>query len=189
MRELAILTFVTLDGVMQAPGQPDEDPSGGFRQGGWAQPYWGEVMEQVKREAMAEPYDMLFGRTTYESFASAFSQESTMTGATKYVASSSPVSDAWANTVPLTGDTVDAIAELKTQEGPLLQVHGSWGLIQTLLANQLIDEYRLWTFPVVTGAGKRLFDDGLSPGPLKLIKTKSTASGVVMTIYRHDRES
>ena len=185
MRDLAILTFVTLDGVMQAPGQPDEE----FSQGGWAQPYWDEVMEQVRREAMTEPYDMLFGRTTYDSFASAFSEDSAMTRATKYVASSSPVSDAWANTVPLTGDAVAAITELKTQDGPLLQVHGSWGLLQTLLANQLIDEYRLWTFPVVTGAGKRLFDNGLLPASLKLVKTQPTASGVVMTIYRRDRES
>jgi dihydrofolate reductase len=184
MRELAILCFVTLDGVMQSPSNPDEDSSGGFDQGGWAQPYWDEVMEQVQREAMSAPYDMLFGHTTYKMFASSFSTESAMTRATKYVACSAPVSNRWANTISLTGDVAEAILELKTREGPLLQVHGSWGLVQTLLSKDLIDEFRIWTFPVLVGSGKKLFGGNSAPTSLRLIKTEATASGAVMSVYR-----
>ena len=164
MRELAILTFVTLDGVMQAPGQPQEDYSGDFRHGGWATPFWDEVMQQVNEEAMAAPYDLLLGRKTYEIFATYFSKVSDddteagiLNKATKYVATKTLKDLKWKNSIPIAGNIAEEVAQLKEQNGPLLQVHGSWQLIQVLLASDLIDEFRLWTFPVVVGSGKRLF--------------------------------
>ncbi len=188
MRKLAILTFVTLDGVMQAPGHPEEDTSGGFSHGGWSAQYWDEVMEQVLREAMAEPYDLLLGRRTYESFAAYWPQADdpvarTLNGATKYVATSASDELEWENSQKLTGDIAVEVAKLKTQGSRLLQVHGSWKLIQTLLPAELIDEFRLWTFPVAVGSGKRLFGEGTVLTDFKLKKTGSTANGVTMSIY------
>lgn len=190
-RELAILTFVTLDGVMQAPAEPEEDFSGDFKHGGWAKPYWDEVMKQVKEEAMAEPYDLLLGRKTYEIFKPHFSKISDKDGdanllneATKYVATNSLKDLDWNNSIPITGDAAAGVAQLKAQDGPLLQVHGSWQLIQTLLTNDLIDEFRLWTFPLVVGSGKCLFGDSPVRYELKLVKTRATSNGVLMGIYR-----
>lgn len=192
MRSLAILTFVTLDGVMQAPSSPDEDRSGGFGGGGWAAPYWGEVMHQVRREAMAAPYDMLFGRKTYDIFAGHFPKAGSspeadaMNAARKYVVTSEPDTLRWANSTAITGNIPDAIRQLKGQDGPLLQVHGSGKLIQTLHTHGLIDEYRLWTFPVVAGSGKRLFETGCAAASLRLTKTETCSNGVVMRFYRLD---
>lgn len=160
-RELAILTFITLDGVMQAPSSPDEDSSGGFTRAGWARGCWDDVMAQVGLEAMAEPYDLLLGRTTYDIFARAHGsniedgEPHPMTAATKYVATSDPRSLKWENSIPLTGDIASEVANLKQQDGPLLQVHGSWKLVQTLIAHDLVDEYRLWTFPVIVADANR----------------------------------
>lgn len=190
MRELAILTFVTLDGVMQAPGRPDEDRSGGFDRGGWGTPYWEAVMAQVRREAMAAPYDMLFGRKTYELFAGHWpnaDRDQTadmMNAAKKYVVSTTLNDLSWNNSELLTGDIPGEIAKLKAQDGPLLQVHGSSELIQTLLAHDLIDEFRLWVFPTIVGPGKRLFGERGAPASLELAKSEANPSGVVMTIYR-----
>ena len=191
MRELAIITFQTLDGVMQAPSAPDEDPSGGFTRGGWAAPYWEAVMGQVMREAMAEPYDILFGRKTYETFAGHWPNESNenpvarmMNDARKYVVTSTLTEFAWNNTEGIAGDAAVEVARLKAQDGPLIQVHGSAELIQMLVAHDLIDEYRLWTFPVVVGSGKRLFADRNALTDLVLTKTEATDNGVVMSIYR-----
>ena len=190
MRELAVLTFVTLDGVMQSPSGPDEDPSGGFRHGGWARDGWDEVMEQVMREAMAEPYDLLLGRKTYEIFAAHFPNAADdphvkrLNEATKFVVTSTLSDLAWKNSVRITGDVATEVSRLKDRDGPLLQVHGSCELIQTLLAHGLIDEFRLWTFPVVVGSGKRLFGDGSAPTPLKLLKSDSCPSGATMSLYR-----
>jgi dihydrofolate reductase len=196
MRELAILTFVTLDGVMQAPALPEEDFSGDFKHGGWATPYWGEVMAQVEEEAMAEPYDLLLGRRTYEIFSGHFSkagddngEAGKLTTARKYVATNTLEILEWNNSVPISGNFAEEIARLKTQEGPLLQVHGSWQLIQLLLANNLIDELRLWTFPVVVGSGKRLFGQTSTKQGLSLVKSRATSNGVVMGIYRRDDPS
>ncbi|MBL4730377.1 MAG: dihydrofolate reductase family protein [Sulfurimonas sp.] len=190
MRKLAILTFQTLDGVMQAPSHPDEDRSGDFKHGGWAQPFWEEVMEQVGREAMAEPYDLLLGRTTYDIFASSFVGSNTdnprakkLTTAKKYVVTSHSEKLAWQNSEKITGDIVAEISRLKQQDGPLLQVHGSWQLIQTLLAHDSIDEFRLWTFPVIVGAGKRLFEERAVPNNLRLIKSDTCPTGAIMSIY------
>lgn len=191
MRELAILTFVTLDGVMQAPSGPDEDSSGNFDQGGWALPCWSEVMELVQREAMVQPYDLLLGRKTYNIFASHFPNAgpdnpvaTMINNAKKYVASSTLSQLEWNNSEVITGDVASEVARLKQLDGPLLQVHGSQNLIQTLLANNLVDEFRLWTFPVLVGAGKRLFGDGRAPAGVKLAKSDTTANGAVMSIYR-----
>lgn len=191
MRKLALLTFITLDGVMQAPKLPEEDISNGFELGGWADKYWGEVMEQVKREAMSKPYDLLLGRKTYDIFASVHksnlnenSDESSMDKATKYVVTNSNDKLEWKNSIAITGNVVENISKLKSQEGLLLQVHGSWELIQTLLLNDLIDEFRIWTFPVALGKGKRLFSIDFVPKNLTLVKSESTSNGVVMSIYK-----
>ena len=192
MRELAILTFLTLDGVMQGPTSPEEDPSDGFTQGGWAGPYWEAVMQQVAVEAMAQPYDLLFGRKTYDVFASHWPTvhaddpiAARFNAARKYVATTSATHPLnWRNSTRISGDVAAEIAQLKAQDGPLLQVHGSWRLIQTLLEHDLIDEFRLWTFPVTLGDGKRLFGQGTGPADLTLVKTGATPNGVVMGIYR-----
>jgi dihydrofolate reductase len=191
MRKLAILTFQTLDGVMQAPSAAEEDFSGGFTQGGWANDCWAEVMEHVGIEAMAEPYDLLLGRNTYEQFASNFVAAPSdnpvaekLNKAKKYVVTSTLKQLPWQNSVHVTGNLTAEIVKLKRQDGPLLQVHGSWQLIQALLANKLIDEFRLWTFPVIVGAGKRLFSEGRAPSNLKLTKFKALSSGAFMSFYQ-----
>ena len=189
MRDLAILTFITLDGVMQGPSSPQEDPSDGFTAGGWAAPYWDGVMEQVRAEAMAAPYDILFGRKTYELFANHWPKHgetpegAMLTRAQKWVVTSADRDLTWENTTALVGDPAATVRALKQTDGPLLQVHGSWQLIQTLLAHGLIDEFRLWTFPVVAGAGKRLFAGG-ADASLRLVKTAASGNGAVMSTYR-----
>ena len=175
---------------MQAPGQPQEDPSGGFIHGGWSVNYWDEVMEQVMEEAMAAPYDLLLGRKTYEIFAAHWPYAgddpiaNKLNNATKFVATSTLSKLEWKNSTRITGDIAAEVSRLKDQDGPLLQVHGSWQLIQTLLSHELIDEFRLWFFPVVVGPGKRLFGQDTVPTGLKLVKTKTTSNGVMMSIYR-----
>ena len=193
-RELAILTFLTLDGVMQAPSRPEEDMSGGFSQGGWAQPWWVEVMADVQQEAMAEPYDLLLGRKTYDIFAPHFSKAvddgdpvtRRLNEATKYVVTNSLKEIAWSPSVAIRGDVAVEIAKLKATAGRRLQVHGSWELIRTLMAHDLIDEYRLWTFPVLAGEGKCLFDGNAAPAELTLVKSGATEGGVVKAIYRRE---
>ena len=194
VRDLAILTFVTLDGVMQAPAQPDEDVSGGFTRGGWAMAYWEEVMAQVGAEAMAEPYDLLLGRKTYELFAGHFTsaegdEAHLLNQARKYVATNTLDGLEWNNSVAVSGDVAAEVGRLKAQDGPLLQVHGSWQLIQTLLANDLVDELRLWTFPVIVGPGKRLFGETSGRSDLKLVRSRRTANGGVRSIYRRAEPS
>jgi dihydrofolate reductase len=190
MRNLAILTFVTLDGVMQAPSMPDEDRSNAFERGGWAAPFWEEVMEQVQREAMGSPNDILFGRKTYDMFAGHWPDAEPgpvsrmLNAARKYVVTSRPTELSWRNSIPVAGDIPKEVTRLKQQDRPLLQVHGSWELIQLLLAHGLIDEFRLWTFPVFAGSGKRLFGDDVPPATLSLVKTEACSNGVVMGIYR-----
>jgi len=181
-RKLAILTFVTLDGVMQAVRLPDEDTSGGFVHGGWASPYWDDVMLQAGQEAMAKPYDMLLGRKTYEMFAS--NQDVSPNHGHVYVISSSLMKPIWSNSTILSGDAVTEIARLKEQNGPLLQVHGSWELIKALQQAGLIDEYRLWFFPVIVGSGKRLFETDDDLMKFDLVKSEPTGNGVVMSVYR-----
>jgi dihydrofolate reductase len=189
MRKLIVQTFLTLDGVMQAPGGPQEDDEGGFTQGGWSVNYWDDQMGEVMGEATSRPFAMVLGRKTYDIMAAYWPTAAEDTGAkvfndaTKYVASRSPRKLEWSNSVLIEGDAADGLATLKKEDGPELQVHGSANLIQTLLRNNLVDEYRLWVFPVVIGSGKRLFADGAIPSGLKLGDSKVSTTGVVMGTY------
>ncbi len=165
MRNLIADTFVTLDGVMQAPGGPEEDPAGGFEHGGWAFGYWDDVVDETMHARMADPFDLLLGRRTYEVFAAhwADSEEpaaAPLNNATKYVASTTLRSVAWQNSQLLDGPLADAVHAVKAQSGPDIHVHGSANLVQSLHAERLIDEIEVWTFPVVLGTGKRLFEPG-----------------------------
>jgi len=186
MRNLAILTFISLDGVMQAPKLPGEDLSNGFELGGWADKYWDEVMAQVGEEAMAEPYDLLLGRKTYELFAahnSKGSDPNALNHLTKYVATNTLTKLDWENSVPISGNIPEKVGNLKEQNGRLLQVHGSWQLVNMLLEHNLVDQFRLWTFPIILGKGKRLFSQASIPNTLTLVKSQPTSNGVVMSIY------
>jgi dihydrofolate reductase len=189
MRELIVNTFLTLDGVMQAPGGPDEDDSGGFAFGGWSVNYWDERMGQVMGEAMSTGFDLVLGRRTYDIFAAYWPHASDEAGAkplndaTKYVVSRSRPMLAWGPSVLIEGDAADGITALKKEEGPELQVHGSGNLIQTLLRHNLVDRYRLWVFPLVIGSGKRLFSDGTIPSGLKLVDSQVSSTGVVIGTY------
>ena len=190
MRRLIVSTFLTLDGVMQAPGGPGEDDEGGFTQGGWSVNYWDDQMGQAMAEQTSKPFAMVLGRRTYEIMAAYWPTAPEEAGgkvfndATKYVASRSrPNLGAWSNSVLIEGDAAEGIAALKQEDGPELQVHGSANLIQTLLRHNLVDQYRLWVFPLVIGSGKRLFSDGAIPSALKLVDSKVSTTGVVMGTY------
>ena len=189
MRKLTVNTFLTLDGVMQAPGGPEEDPEGGFTLGGWSVNYWDDRMGEVMGEAMGKPFDLLLGRKTYEIFAAHWPHVTddpaaqALNDATKYVASRTLDSVDWQNSVLLEGEVSDAVADLKSGEGPEIQIHGSGNLIQTLLQHELIDEFRLWHFPLVVGPGKRLFSDGTLPSNLKLVDNTVSTTGVVIGTY------
>lgn len=205
MRKLVTNTFLTLDGVMQAPGGPDEDPTGGFTHGGWSVNYWDEQMGHRMDEYLARPFDLLLGRKTYEIFAAywPYAEEVDRTGreapealedtssgaaaplnrARKYVVSRTLKQLDWANSFLLEGDVPTAVARLKQADGPEMQVHGSAGLIQTLLAHDLIDEFRLWYFPLVLGTGKRLFGEGTAPGGFRVVDSLTSSTGVTLTTY------
>jgi dihydrofolate reductase len=189
MRKLIVQTFVTLDGVMQAPGGPGEDDSGGFAHGGWSMNYWDERMGQVMDEATSKPFAMVLGRRTYDIMAAYWPHAPEEEGgkvfneATKYVASRGRPTLEWSNSVLIQGDAAEGIAALKREDGPELQVHGSADLIQTLLRHNLVDQFRLWVFPVVIGSGKRLFSEGTIPAGLKLLDSKVSTTGVVMGTY------
>ena len=189
MRKLIVSTFLTLDGVMQAPGGPGEDDSDGFGHGGWSVNYWDEQMGQVMGEAMSAPFDLVLGRKTYDIFAAYWPHAPEEAGAkplneaTKYVASRGHPTLEWNRSVLIEGDAAEGIAALKQSDGPELQVHGSGNLIQALLRHRLIDQYRLWVFPLVIGSGKRLFADGTIPSGLKLVNSKVSTTGVVIGTY------
>jgi dihydrofolate reductase len=189
MRKVIVSTFLTLDGVMQAPGGPEEDDSGGFTHGGWSVNYWDDLMGEVMTEAFSVPFDLLLGRRTYEIFAAYWPHAPEEAGAkplndaTKYVASRSHPALDWDPSVLIDGDAAEGVATLKDSDGPELQVHGSGNLIQTLMRHELVDEYRLWVFPLVIGSGKRLFSDGTIPVGLKLVDSKVSTTGVVIGTY------
>jgi dihydrofolate reductase len=189
MRKVIVSTFLTLDGVMQAPGGPEEDDSGGFTHGGWSVNYWDDLMGEVMTEAFSVPFDLLLGRRTYEIFAAYWPHAPEEAGAkplndaTKYVASRSHPALDWDPSVLIDGDAAEGVATLKDSDGPELQVHGSGNLIQTLMRHELVDEYRLWVFPLVIGSGKRLFSDGTIPAGLKLVDSKISTTGVVIGTY------
>jgi dihydrofolate reductase len=189
MRKLSVNTFMTLDGVMQAPGGPGEDDSDGFAYGGWSVNYWDDKMGEVMAEQMSEPFDLVLGRKTYDIFAAYWPHAPEEAGAkplndaTKYVASRSRPTLEWAESVLIEGDAAEGIAALKKTDGPELQVHGSGNLIQTLLRHNLVDTYHLWVFPLVIGSGKRLFSEGTIPSGLKLVDSNVSTTGVVMGTY------
>ncbi len=189
VRKLIVTTFVTLDGVMQAPGGPEEDPTGGFTHGGWSFKYWDDMMGNVMGEFMSRPSELLLGRKTYEIFANYWPNikndpaADKLNSVRKYVVSKTLDKVDWNNSTLITGDVVQAVRDLKGQDGPEIQVHGSSNLIQTLLKYDLIDEFRLWIFPVTIGKGKRLFGEGTQPVGLKLIDTKTSTTGVIIATY------
>ena len=191
MRNIVVLSFITLDGVMQAPGGPEEDRSGGFQYGGWTHPYFDEALGNVMAEQMKAPFALLLGRKTFEIFASYWPQHAEewpgINEATKYVVSNTLREHEWSNSVFINGDVVEEIKKLKSEDGPPLQVHGSGNLIQTLLKNDLVDELWLKTFPITLGAGKRLFGDGASPAAFTLEGT-TISSGVIVANYRRAGE-
>ncbi len=188
MRKIIILSFVTLDGVMQAPGGPEEDTSGGFEHGGWSVPYFDNFLGKVMEEQMGRRFDLLLGRKTYDIFAAYWphhpEEGRTLNEATKYVVSRSDIKLVWKESVLLQGDVVEKIKKLKTQEGPEFQVHGSGDLIQTLLKADLVDDLWLKTFPVVLGKGKRLFGDGTIPAAFKLMESSVSPKGVIVANYQ-----
>ena len=194
MRKVVAATFVSLDGVMQAPGGPEEDPTGGFTLGGWTFHYWDDLMGQAMGEIFTTPYDLLLGRKTYEIFAAHWPHlagdplADQFNGVKKYVATRSNMPLTWNNSVSLGADVAAAVAALKKEDGPTLLLQGSSDLIQTLLANDLIDEFSLLVFPLVLGPGKRLFGKGAMPAALKLVDSKTSTTGVVMSRYLRSGE-
>jgi dihydrofolate reductase len=186
MRELVVNAFVSLDGVMQALGAPEEDPTGGFTHGGWSVGYWDDEMMGLMAEGA--PYDLLLGRGTYEIFAAHWPYVTgpiadRLNGARKHVASTTLEQVDWSNATLITGDVAEHVARLKRQDGPEIQVQGSPGLIQTLLEHDLVDTFRIWIFPVVIGTGKRLFGGGTIPAGLKLVDSTVSKTGVTINTY------
>jgi dihydrofolate reductase len=193
MRELVVNTFRTLDGVMQAPGGPEEDRSGGFEHGGWSFGYWDEQMQEVMGESMSKPFDLVLGRKTYEIFAAHWPYvddpaADVLNRATKHVASTTLKELEWENSTLIEGEVPEGVRALKQEDGPELQVHGSANLIQTLLEHGLVDEFRVWTFPLVLGKGKRLFDGGTVPAGLEVTSSQVFSTGVITATYRSGAE-
>ncbi len=205
MRKVIVGAFVSLDGVMQGPGGPEEDPTGGFEHGGWTAPYWDDDIAAAMGELFSAPFDLLLGRRTYDIFAahwpyvetdpaaSTYDEGShqiaeTFNNVTKYVATHAPDTLAWQNSQSLGADVAATLRDIKAQEGPTLLVQGSSDLIQTLLANDVIDELRLLIYPLVLGKGKRLFGGGTIPAAFRLTQSNVSPSGVVIASYERASE-
>lgn len=190
MRKIVVLSFISLDGVMQAPGGPEEDTSGGFKYGGWTVPFFDEKAGEVMGEQMAGEYDLLLGRKTYDIFASYWPTHTNewpqVNKIAKYVVSKTLTNPTWENSVVLSG--VEAIKQLKAEGEKILQVHGSGKLIQTLMSNDLVDEFWLKIFPVTLGQGKKLFAEGTMPATFTLEKTLVTSDGVIFANYKRAGE-
>ena len=191
MRKIITTTFVTLDGVMQAPGGPEEDTSNGFTYGGWQLGFdWGKEADKIMDKFMAVPFELLLGRRTYDIFAAYWPNHPEITNVAKpfnstkkYVVSHKPFKLSWNNSVLITGDVVAKIKKLKNSNGPDLWVWGSGNLIQTLLRHNLIDRMHIWTFPVTLGSGKKLFAEGTQPERFKPVDSKITTTGVIIATY------
>lgn len=190
MRKLIATTMVSLDGVLQAPGGPEEDPADAFPFGGWSFHYWDDAPDRDMRGLDGKDRELVLGRKTYEIFEAYWPYQAadnpiaqTLNAARKHVASGTLKKLDWNNSTLLQGDVVAAVAALKAEAGLDLQIIGSGNLIQTLQAASLIDEYNLWTFPVVLGRGKRLFEAGAKAGALRLVATQASATGVVTSTY------
>ena len=191
MRKLIVLSFITLDGVMQAPGGPEEDPTGGFKHGGWVAGYFDDFLGKVMDKQMSKPFDLLLGRRTYEIFAAHWPYVKTdedpiaagINNAKKYVASKTLTKLDWSNSELIKGDVAKEVKKLKEQDGPEIQVHGSGNLIQTLLKHDLVDELWLKIFPITLGRGKRLFAEGTIPVGFKLLESEISPNGVIVATY------
>ncbi len=185
MRKIIVLSFITLDGVMQAPGGPEEDPSGGFEYGGWVAPYFDDAANEAMSKQM-QPADILLGRKTFDIFSHYWPMHTDMwpgiNDVTKYVLSTTVNNSEWQNTVFL--ETIEDIKKVKASDGSDLQVHGSGQLIQSLLKNDLVDELWLKIFPITLGSGKKLFADGTMPAAFTLIESFPTPSGVIFANYK-----
>jgi dihydrofolate reductase len=201
MRKIVVSAFVSLDGVMQAPGGPQEDSAGGFEHGGWTVNLFDETVGASLGDLFSMPFDLLLGRRTYDIFAAHWpllasstapagidegeiEMARTFDGATKYVATHRPETLTWRNSEALGNDVVTRLRQLKETAGPVLLVQGSSDLIQTLLAGDLIDEFRLFIFPLTLGKGKRLFGEGTTPGAFKLVESTVSPNGVLITMFR-----
>ena len=191
MRKLVVGTFTTLDGVMQAPGGPDEDRDGGFRHGGWLVPYFDEKFVEIMTDWTKRAGAFLLGRKTYEIFAGSWPKSTdpadeiamALNTRPKFVASRTLDTLAWNNSHLLKGDVAEEVAKLKAQEGGEIQVHGSSNLIQTLLKHDLVDTLRIWQFPVVLGTGKRLFGEGTIPRSFRIVDTQMNTTDAVLHVY------
>jgi dihydrofolate reductase len=191
MRRIVVLSFITLDGLMQAPGGPEEDPTGGFKHGGWVYPYFDDFLGKVMEGQMGHPFDLLLGRRTYEIFAAHWPYVKTdedpvaagIGRAKKYVASKTLKKLDWRNSELIRGDVAEEVKKLKGQDGPEIQVHGSGGLIQTLLKHDLVDELWLKIFPITLGRGKRLFAQGTIPIAFNLLESQVSPKGVIVAQY------
>jgi len=196
MRKLIVLSFMTLDGVIQSPGGPQEDPSGGFRYGGWAFPFFDDFMGNEMDQQMGHDFHLLLGRKTYEIFAAYWPYADTeknpvgagINKAKKYVATRTLDKLDWSNSFIISGDVAEEIRKLKMEDGPELQVHGSSDLIQTLWQNDLVDELWLKIFPVTVGSGKRLFTDGKFAAAFDLLESKTSPAGVIIAYYKRSGE-
>jgi dihydrofolate reductase len=196
MRRLVVLSFISLDGVMQAPGGPEEDPAGGFKHGGWVFGYFDDFLFKVMVKQMSTPFDLLLGRKTYEIFAAYWPYVNAhknpfaakLNNAKKYVASKTLTKLDWNNSELIDGDVTKGIKRIKEQDGPEIQVHGSGNLIQTLLKHDLVEELWLKIFPVTLGVGKRLFAEGAIPAGFKLLESGISSSGVIIASYERADE-
>jgi dihydrofolate reductase len=187
MKKVVVLEHISLDGVIQAPGGPDEDPSGGFAYGGWIAPYSDEILGTLLRKQMNLPFDLLLGRTTFEIWEPYWPQHADawpgVNTATKYVASNSRTSSQWQPTVFLSGDIAEEVAKIKQQPGPDLHVWGSANLLQTLMQHDLVDTFWLMIYPLTLGGGKRLFADGTLPAAFKVTQSQVSSRGVMVVNY------
>lgn len=192
MRKLIVLSFVSLDGVMQAPGGPEEDSENGFQYGGWTAPLGDEfLMNTMVSEQLGHDFDLLLGRKTFDIFAAYWPTQrgafaDPLNKATKYVATRSPLKTDWKTSVRIEGDVAETVRKLKSGNGPELQVYGSGNLIQTLLKNDLVDELWLKIYPLTLGKGKRLFEDGTIPAAFELTKCAASPKGVIFANYRRN---
>jgi len=190
MRKIIAITQLTLDGVMQAPGGPDEDPRSGFTHGGWAMPFGDERIKQVLEETVAVDFDLLLGRRTYDIFASYWPHQGDnpvtkgFDRAVKYVITHRADQLGWKTSHGIGGDIAAEVRRLKASDGPELHIWGSREVLQPIIGADLVDEYRMWIAPVVLGGGKRLFENGIPPRALTLIETASTPKGVLLNTYR-----
>lgn len=188
MKKIILLEFISLDGVMQAPGGPKEDTSGNFKYGGWTAPYFDDFSGKVMAKQMREPFSLLLGRKTFEIFASYWPQHEDqwpgVNKATKYVISNTLKKHKWSNSIFINNKVVEQLKKLKSQVGPDLKVYGSGNLVQTLLKNDLVDELWLKIFPITLGKGKRLFAKGTIPAAFKLLESKTSPSGVIIASFK-----